>query len=333
MLHPGKLRRCIAVCALLAASAIAQTPFKVLGVYDATDGGHAPMSIAGKPVLEQIGTKVGFTLDYTADKTVLNDANLAKYDLLMVVNFFPFNLGASQQAAIQKFVEGGKGWIVVHSSGCEIGGWPWFGKEIMGGTTWKNHDNLRQGTLIIEDHTHPITKNLPATISLTEEWYRFNVNPRPNVTVVAKSGNTNDAAYDNEDHPLIWISKSFPKALYISPGHDASDWKNADYIQLFHDAIVYAGPAATRIALQQAYLGASRSGRAWIRDGVLHLGPRDGGASAGAAGGIRLTDAGGRIVALERMGDAYRILGPLEQGAYFVASAGNAGAAPVVLTP
>ncbi|MDB5049242.1 MAG: ThuA protein [Fibrobacteres bacterium] len=245
---------------------------KVLGLYDAADAGHSPMSVAGKPGLEKMASNLNFTLDYTSDKTVLNDANLAKYDLLLVINQFPFNLSVSQHAAIQKFVESGKGWIAVHSSGCENGTWPWFGKQILGGVTWQGHHNLRQGTLLFEDRTHAITKNLPASTSIKEEWYNFNGNPRANVRVLAKAGPTGDADYDKTDHPLVWCSLAFPKAVYISPGHDASDWSNPDYVALIHDAILFALPGSTQIKLRQAHLGTPLDGRAWIREGVLHVG-------------------------------------------------------------
>lgn len=32
--------------------------------------------------------------------------------------------------AIQKYVAGGKGWVAVHTTGCEGGGWPWFGEQV-----------------------------------------------------------------------------------------------------------------------------------------------------------------------------------------------------------
>jgi type 1 glutamine amidotransferase len=285
---------------------------KVLGLYE-NDPNHSPMSIAGKPVLEKMGAAVNFTLDYTSDKSVLNDANLAKYDLLLVINHFPYNLAASQQAAIQKFVEGGKGWIAVHSTGCERGAWPWFAKQIMGEVTWKDHHSLRQGTLLFEDRTHAITRNLPASTSIKEEWYNFNGNPRAKVRVLAKAGSTGDAAYDGVDHPLIWCSLAFPKAVYISPGHDPSDWTNPDFLALFRDAILFASPVSTRIKLDQANLGtppADRpsAARVWFRNGIVHLGTEvQGGQSSGR---FRPADAQGRQLNLLSSGTSPSKSGP-----------------------
>ncbi|MDB5050965.1 MAG: hypothetical protein JWO30_4036 [Fibrobacteres bacterium] len=308
----------------------AQAPMKVLGVYDASDGGHSPMSIAGKPVLVKMGTTDNFTLDYTSDKTVLNDANLAKYDLLIVMNQFPFNLSAPQQAAIQKYVEGGKGFIPVHTTGCEGGGWAWFGKQIMGGVTWQGHHNLRQGTLLFEDHTHAITKNLPASTSIKEEWYNFNGNPRANVRVLAKAGPTGDADYDKTDHPMVWCSLGFPKAVYISPGHDASDWTNPDFVALFHYAILFASPGSTQLKLKQAYLGAPLDGRAWTRDGVLHV---ESEAAADLPGMGVLSDASGRRLEIVNAGNASFRIRNVPQGPLFYLPAGHAAAIRVSRDP
>jgi hypothetical protein len=164
----------------------------------------------------------------------------------------------------------------------------------MGGATWEGHHSLRQGVLLFEDRTHPITKNMPASTSIKEEWYNFNGNPRANVRVLAKAGPTGDADYDKTDHPMIWCSRAFPKAIYISPGHDASDWGNPDYVALFHDAIVFASPASTQIKLKQVRLAPPPAAQAWIRDGVPHVGAGKDVQAWQPLGRMQLADALGR---------------------------------------
>lgn len=232
--------------ALLASGAFARAPFKVLVEYGGNDGGHSPMPLAGKPVIEAMALAAGFTLEFSGDKAVLNDAKLAQVDVLVMINQYPFELTAGHKAAIQKFVEAGKGWVGIHSTGCAQPDWTWYSK-LLGGTTWKGHANLRNGTLLIEDRSHPVTRNLPASFTLKEEWYEFNVNPRPNVNVLAKAGNTGNAGYDNADHPMVWTSPAYPKVVYISPGHDPSDWKVPEYVDLVRNAILWAAESPTPI--------------------------------------------------------------------------------------
>lgn len=284
------MKALIAALLLLATvGAMAQTAVKILVVYSASDGGHSPMSVAGKPVLEKMGTAGGFTVDFTSDRTVLNDANLAKYPVLVLLNAFPFDLTGPQQQAIQKFVEAGNGWVGIHATGCAQASWPWFVK-LLGDVTWVTHANLRDGTLLFEDRTHPVTKNMPASITLKEEWYQFSKSPRPNVRVLAKAGPTGNSAYDNGgDHPMVWCSTAFPKAVYISPGHDPSDWVNPSYVTLVHDAIAFAAPTATRVRMQGVSLGAPL--RAERRgDGTWLFRPAEKTLAIDAAGRLRMPD-------------------------------------------
>ncbi len=334
----GCFRRAILAAALATPAlgpggrAYAQAPMKVLVVYGASDGGHSPMPLAGKPVLEKMGTTSNFTVEYNGDnKTALTDANLAKFDLLVMINQYPFDLGAPQQAALQKYIEAGRGWVGVHSTGCAQPSWPWF-STFLGNTTWKGHANLRMGTLLIEDHTHAVTKTLPASFQLKEEWYEFNTNPRPNVLVLAKAGPTGNAGYDGSDHPMVWCSKSYPKAVYISPGHDASDWNVPEYVTLVHDAIQWASPNPTVMAFKQAYLAPARFGRAWIRDGILQVEPEGQGRQPAVP--THLADARGRWLTLLTVGGSrYRIAEPSGGGRYFLSMTGVAGAIPVSRGP
>jgi uncharacterized protein len=247
----------------------AQILMKIIVVYGSGDGGHSPMALAGKPILEKMGTTSNFTVEYNGDnKAALTDANLAKYDLLMMINQYPFDLAAPQQAAVQKYIEAGKGWIGIHSTGCAQPNWPWFAK-LLGNTTWKGHANLRDGSLVIEDHMHVITKNIPNSFLLKEEWYEFNTNPRPNVRVLAKAGPTGNASYDAGDHPMVWCNLTYPKAVYISPGHDASDWKVPEYITLIHDAILWASPTPSLIKRQRIAKDAPLVRAEWFQNGKL----------------------------------------------------------------
>ncbi len=277
----------------LAAYAVAQAPFKVLVVYSASDGGHSPMSVAGKPVFEKLATTGGYTVDFTSDRTTLNDANLAKYPVLVLLNAFPFDLTAAQQQAIQKYVEAGNGWIGIHATGCAQASWPWYVK-LLGDVTWVTHANLRDGTLLFEDRTHAITKNMPASITLKEEWYQFSKSPRANVRVLAKAGPTGNAGYDNgTDHPMVWCNLTYPKAVYISPGHDPSDWANPAYVNLVRDAIAFAGPVTTGARLRRVDPGPGTKRAARLDGGLLTWG-----APAANSGPIVLrVDAGGRLIA------------------------------------
>lgn len=215
------------------------TAVKVLMI-GGTTGDHLPMTTRGVPVIRQMAMTENFTVDYSTDVTLINDTNLAKYQVFLQMNLYPFDLNAQEQASLQKFVEQGKGWFGVHAAGCAQPNWAWF-KNFLGGVTWVSHANFRSGTLIFEDRAHPATKNMPASTVISDEWYQFSASPRPNVHVLAKADEHTYSPYDpNGDHPMMWTNPAYPKMIYLSIGHDPADWANPTFVTLVHDALMWA---------------------------------------------------------------------------------------------
>lgn len=283
----------IALLALLTAGAAgpgsrirAQTPFKVFMIASkAAD--HLVMSTEAKIQVEKIGAANGFTVDYTMDTSLITEANLGKYQVFLQMHFAPFEMSVKQRAIFQKFIDGGKGWVGVHAAGLtgdQFGSqptWAWY-TAFFGGVTYVTHPALQTGTIVFEDRTHPVTRNLPASFQLKDEWYEWNGNPRPKVHVLGKADEaTYNQVKSQGDHPIVWTNPAYPKMTYIGIGHDVSVWKNPDYILLIREALLWAKPAATRLDPRDAakgYLGApvakalrGGSGEAWMRAGFFGL--------------------------------------------------------------
>ncbi|MDB5106338.1 MAG: ThuA protein [Fibrobacteres bacterium] len=271
---------------------LAQAPFKVLMIQGTTSD-HTPTSDAAKPILTAMAAANGFTIDFSSDHGLLNDATLAQYQVLLQMNLYPFDLTASERTAFQKFVESGKGWVGVHAAGCANNAWPWFAR-FLGDVTWVSHAELREGTLLFEDRGHPVTRNMPVSIVLKDEWYQFSKSPRARVRVLAKADEKNYSPNNADgDHPLVWILPDLARGAYVSIGHDPGDWRIAAYVDLVRDAILWAGStSSTRIEAaggSKVVSAPVQAGRVWIRDGIPDPGGpgRDGGR-------VRVFDAGGR---------------------------------------
>ena len=78
---------------------------------------HLKMIAAAKPFLEKIAVANNFAIDISDDTAKINDENLKKYQVFIQLQQAPFDLSYSQQDAIQKFVEQGKGWVGIHAAG------------------------------------------------------------------------------------------------------------------------------------------------------------------------------------------------------------------------
>ncbi len=233
---------------ILTGIATAQKPsFKVLVVASA-DPDHDPMIREAKGFLEKMGAENNFEVYYTRDASLINDENLSQYQVFVQMHLAPFDMTPSQQAALQHFISRGKGWVGVHAAGLtgtqfkgtDVPYWMWF-EKLMGDIIYSPHPKKQTGTILVEDRSHPVTKNLPASFSFYDEWYEFNRSPRPNVHVLATADET---SYRQEipmgDHPMIWINPKYDRAVYIGIGHDTTACKDPNFKILMRDAILWA---------------------------------------------------------------------------------------------
>ena len=236
------------VCLSFKSKLEAQTPaFKVLIVASA-DPDHDPMIIKSKAFFEKLAIENNFEVSFTRDATVINDENLSKYKVFVQLHLAPFDMTLSQQMALQHYISRGNGYVGVHAAGLTgtqfkgtgVPYWQWF-EKLMCDIIYSPHPKKQTGTILVEDRTHPVMKNLPQSFSFYDEWYEFNKSPRPNVHVLATADET---SYKQEkpmgDHPMIWTNPSFDRVIYIGIGHDSTACKDPDFTILMRDAILWA---------------------------------------------------------------------------------------------
>jgi type 1 glutamine amidotransferase len=175
----------------------------------------------------------------TEDLQSLSAATLATYDVI----FFALTSGELEFSTVQKdaivqFVSGGKGFIGVHSASDTLYEWPEYGRLV--GAYFKEHPWVQQGTVIVEDQSHPTTRGVGERFSLVEEFYTFRDNPRSRVHVVLRLDAASVGA--GGDYPLAWAhSYGSGRAYYNALGHFQSTWNDARFQQQLLGAIRWAG--------------------------------------------------------------------------------------------
>jgi type 1 glutamine amidotransferase len=212
------------------------------------DPDHSKMIDRAEPLLYKLAEDNGFSVDFSRDTRVLTDSNLVRFQVIVQLHQAPFELSPSQQAAVERFVEQGKGWVGIHAAGLTgrqfidstTAYWQWF-EDFFGGVVYSPHPSIQSGTVHVENHSHPATRNLPDDFTITDEWYEFNQSPRPNVRVLATA---NESTYRQNkpmgDHPIVWTNEKYERMIYIGVGHDASAVENPAFVTLLRDAIMWA---------------------------------------------------------------------------------------------
>ena len=179
-----------------------------------------------------------FDVSATEDLVDISAANLANYDVL----FFALTSGelpltADQRSAILTFVSSGHGFVGVHSASDTLHGWPEYGALV--GAFFKEHPWTQQGTVIVEDPSHPATAGLGDRFTLTEEFYTFVENPRPRVHVLLRLDATSVGA--TGDFPVAWShSSGSGRAYYNALGHFSETWTDPRFQRQIVGAIRWA---------------------------------------------------------------------------------------------
>lgn len=160
----------------------------------------------------------GMSANYTEDPEVTAN-ELAKVDVaIFSVNRNGFQTPALR-AALNKFIEQGKGLVLLHPGvWYNWGDWPEYNRFIAGGGS-RGHDKLGEFEVKVTNGTHPLMKDVPANFTITDELYYFIPDTQGTpIEVLA----TADSKIKNATFPQVFIVKHpKTKIAAITLGHDA----------------------------------------------------------------------------------------------------------------
>ena len=222
----------------------APTAYRVL-VFSKTAGFRHDAIGVGTQAIRDLGSTAGFTVDATEDASIFSDAGLASYSAVIWLLTTGDALDATQQAAFERFVRAGKGYVGVHSASDTEYSWPWYGQLV--GAYFKGHPAIQADTITVEDAGHPSTSGLPAPWSRTDEWYNFRSNPRQSVRVLLS---LDESSYDPGegamgDHPIAWCHEfAGGRAWYTGLGHTQASYAEPAFRQHLLGGIRWAAGAA-----------------------------------------------------------------------------------------
>ena len=169
--------------------------------------------------------KSGINLTYTTSLSDLNIENLSKYDGLIIYANHD-SISADQEGALKAFVESGKGLIPLHSaSGCFKNS-DWYIKTI-GGQLASHGTGSFSSNLI--NTAHPIMKGISEFTTTDETYLHKALNT--DIVVLTKRG----------EEPYTWVREQGKgKVFYTAYGHDDATWKNAGFLKLVRNGVVWA---------------------------------------------------------------------------------------------
>lgn len=184
----------------------------------------------GVAAIGELGKDHGFGVDATEDASAFTDANLTRYRAVVFLNTTGNVLDDAQQAAFERYIRNGGGFVGVHSASDTEYDWPWYGALL--GAYFRKHPAIQPATLTV-DRSHPSTAHLPVRWERTDEWYNFRQEPAPGIQVLVRidegsySGGTMGA-----NHPITWCHEfDGGRAWYTAIGHTPASYAEPLFLE------------------------------------------------------------------------------------------------------
>lgn len=214
-------------------------------------GQHGPFTAKAMEWLRDYAADHGFTVTDLRNANPVTEQFLDDYALVIQLDFPPYTWPEAAVDAFETYIDEGKGgWIGFHHATLlgefdGFGLWQWF-SDFMGGIRFHNYiAPLADGTVALENTTHPVMAGVPSTFTLVDdEWYTYDRSPRPNVTVLASvDEDTYKPASDVRmgDHPVVWVNPSKKaRNVYFQFGHSPRLFEIPAFTRMFSNAIDWA---------------------------------------------------------------------------------------------
>jgi len=176
------------------------------------------------------------SVEYTDDvSTVL--PRLAELDVLYLSNNQPL-ADPNLRAAIFKFVEAGKGLVLVHPAlWYNWQDWPEYNKKLVGGGS-KGHDKYGEFSVHVSSKDHPLMRGVPEHFKIADELYYHIPDPAGSQAQVLAWGS---APGSDKKHATIWVTQHDKgRIACLTLGHDGAAHNHAAYQTMLRNMVRWA---------------------------------------------------------------------------------------------
>ena len=226
----------------LTASARAQTTVEHrLLLFTRTAGFRHDSIPDGIAAIQTLGRAHGFEVEQTEDPQAFDDVSLARYRAVVFLSTTGDLLRPTQQAAFERYMAGGGGFVGIHAAADAEYDWAWYGELL--GTYFDSHPVIQTASVRVEDPSDPATRQLPDPWVRTDEWYNFRSNPRAAGVHVLLT--LDEATYAGGtmalDHPIAWYHEyGGGRAWYTAGGHTSESFADPLFVAHLWGGIQYA---------------------------------------------------------------------------------------------
>jgi len=197
-------------------------------LFTKTDGWHHESINEAVSAMRSMARDHFFELDWNEDASRINDANLSQYDVIIFLLTTGDVLNNDQQAAMERFIRSGKGFVGVHSAADTEYDWAWYTRLV--GRTFVIHPEIQTARINVVSRRLAGFEQWPDKLWWTDEWYEFGPERIDGLNyILTVDESTFDATADwgevkgkgmGQFHPLAWYHTfDGGRSFYTALGH------------------------------------------------------------------------------------------------------------------
>jgi len=213
---------------------------KVL-IFSKTMGFHHNSIPDGIRAIQKLGAENSFAVDTTTNAALFTDENLKNYSAIIFLSTTGNVLDHYQEAAFERYIQAGGGFVGVHAATDTEYDWGWYGKLV--GAYFQSHPSgTPEADFIIKDRKFVATRFFGDSIwRRTDELYNFKkLNPDVNV-VMTVDESTYEGGENGEYHPMSWYHEfDGGRAFYTAGGHTSESFEEELFLKHVLGGITYA---------------------------------------------------------------------------------------------
>ena len=183
----------------------------------------------GVAAIRRLGRRHGFAVDDTADAARIGPG-LARYRAVVFLSTTGDLLDPGQQAALERYLHSGDGWVGVHGAADAEYDWPWYSALV--GAQFRRHPAVQAATVVVDPAGRSLAGPVPEKWRRSDEWYDFRADPRGRVRVLATVDETTyDGGGMGADHPIAWCHDyDGGRSWYTAMGHTVESFHEPLYV-------------------------------------------------------------------------------------------------------
>ena len=208
-------------------------------VYSRTAGFRHGSIGPGIEALRKLGFQHGFDTVSTENPAMFTDGSLAAFDVVVFLNTTGDVLDDEQQAAFERFIQRGGGFVGIHSASDTEYDWPWYGRLV--GAYFAGHPPTQPAVVEVHDHEHCSTRHLPERWGRNDEWYNFQKAPEHVNVLATLDTSTYTGSAHAGNHPIAWYHEmDGGRAFYTAGGHTNESFSEPEFLQHLLGGILWA---------------------------------------------------------------------------------------------